>query len=49
MASMLNGAALMDAARIFASGNETCPLPETPEHLLAVEIRTVLLHSSKVC
>ena len=37
MATMLNGAAVMDAALLVA-GNETCPQPRTSEHLAAVEI-----------
>lgn len=38
MATMLNGAAVMDAALLLIAGNETCPQPQTLEHLAAVEI-----------
>lgn len=38
MATMLNGAAVMDAAFLLVAGNETCPQPQTSEHLAAVEI-----------
>src|SRR5438128_3671084 len=38
MATMLNGAAVMDAALLLISGNETCPQPQTSEHLAAIEI-----------
>jgi len=38
MATMLNGAAVMDAALLLIAGNEICPQPQTSEHLAAVEI-----------
>ena len=38
MATMLNGAAVMDAAFLLVSSAETCPQPQTSEHLAAVEI-----------
>merc|ERR1711936_308236 len=38
MATMLNGAAVMDAALLMIAGNETCPQPQTSGHLAAVEI-----------
>lgn len=38
MATMLNGAAVMDAALLLVAGNETCPQPQTSEHLAAIEI-----------
>eukprot|EP00296_Roombia_truncata_P000105 JP435765.1.p1 GENE.JP435765.1~~JP435765.1.p1 ORF type:complete len:485 (-),score=178.02 JP435765.1:41-1495(-) len=38
MATMLNGAAVMDAALVLIAGNESCPQPQTAEHLAAVEI-----------
>jgi len=38
MATMLNGAAVMDAALLLVAGNEACPQPQTAEHLAAVEI-----------
>ena len=37
MATMLNGAAVMDAALLLVASNETCPQPQTSEHLAAVE------------
>ena len=36
MATMLNGAAVMDAALLLIAGNEPCPQPQTSEHLAAV-------------
>ncbi|KAI9893565.1 MAG: eukaryotic translation initiation factor 2 subunit gamma [Vezdaea aestivalis] len=38
MSTMLSGAAVMDAALLLIAGNETCPQPQTSEHLAAVEI-----------
>ena len=38
MATMLNGAAVMDAAFLLIAGNETCPQPQTAEHLAAVDL-----------
>lgn len=38
MATMLNGAAIMDAALLLVAGNEPCPQPQTSEHLAAIEI-----------
>ena len=38
MATMLNGAAVMDAAMLLVAGNESCPQPQTSEHLAALEI-----------
>jgi translation elongation factor EF-Tu-like GTPase len=38
MATMLNGAAVMDAALLLIAGNEVCPQPQTSEHLAAIEI-----------
>lgn len=38
MATMLNGAAVMDAAQLLIAGNVSCPQPQTSEHLAAVEI-----------
>jgi len=38
MATMLNGAAVMDAAFLLIAGNESCPQPQTSEHLAAIEI-----------
>lgn len=38
MATMLNGAAVMDGALLLIAGNESCPQPQTSEHLAAVMI-----------
>eukprot|EP00771_Trimastix_marina_P003811 gnl/Trimastix_PCT/523.p1 GENE.gnl/Trimastix_PCT/523~~gnl/Trimastix_PCT/523.p1 ORF type:complete len:503 (+),score=119.26 gnl/Trimastix_PCT/523:208-1509(+) len=38
MATMLNGAAVMDAALLLIAGNEPCPQPQTSEHLAAIDI-----------
>lgn len=38
MATMLNGAAVMDAALLLIASNEECPQPQTSEHLAAIEI-----------
>lgn len=35
---MLNGAAVMDAALLLIAGNESCPQPQTSEHLAAIDI-----------
>ena len=38
MATMLSGAAIMDAALLMVSATEECPQPQTKEHLMALEI-----------
>ena len=38
MATMLSGAAIMDAAILVIAANEPCPQPQTKEHLMALEI-----------
>lgn len=38
MATMLTGAAVMDAALLLIAANMSCPQPQTSEHLAAVEI-----------
>ncbi|KAJ3254362.1 hypothetical protein HK103_007244 [Boothiomyces macroporosus] len=38
MATMLNGAAVMDAAFLLIAGNEICPQPQTSEHLAAIDL-----------
>lgn len=51
MATMLNGAAVMDAAMLLVAGNETCPMPQTSEHLAAVEImrlKHILILQNKI-
>ncbi len=38
MATMLSGAAIMDGALLLVAANETCPQPQTREHLTALQI-----------
>ncbi|MCL7052012.1 hypothetical protein MKW94_027501 [Papaver nudicaule] len=38
MATMLNGAAIMDGALLLIAANESCPQPQTLEHLAAIDI-----------
>ena len=38
MATMLSGAAIMDGALLLVAANETCPQPQTREHLMALDI-----------
>lgn len=51
MATMLNGAAVMDGALLLIAANETCPQPQTSEHLAAVEImklKDIIIIQNKV-
>ncbi len=51
MATMLNGAAIMDAALLLIAANETFPQPQTKEHLSAVEImklRNIIVLQNKI-
>lgn len=51
MATMLNGAAVMDAALLLVAANEPCPQPQTSEHLAAVEImqlKNLLILQNKI-
>ncbi|KAJ1941693.1 eukaryotic translation initiation factor 2 subunit gamma [Linderina macrospora] len=51
MAVMLNGAAVMDAAMLLVAANESCPQPQTSEHLAAVEImqlQNIIILQNKV-
>jgi len=51
MATMLNGAAVMDAALLLIAGNEVCPQPQTSEHLAAVEImklKNIIILQNKI-
>lgn len=41
MATMLSGAALMDGALLLIAANETCPQPQTKEHLTGLGISNV--------
>ena len=38
MATMLSGSSVMDATMLLVAGNESCPQPQTSEHLAAIEI-----------
>src|SRR3989338_1441275 len=38
MATMLSGAAIIDAAFLLVAANEQCPQPQTREHLVALQI-----------
>ncbi|MDF1557074.1 MAG: translation initiation factor IF-2 subunit gamma [ANME-2 cluster archaeon] len=38
MATMLSGAAIMNGAVLVIAANETCPQPQTKEHLMALDI-----------
>lgn len=51
MATMLNGAAVMDGALLIIAANESCPQPQTLEHLAAVEImklRHIIILQNKI-
>ena len=41
MATMLSGANVMDGALLLVSANESCPQPQTREHLMALEISQI--------
>jgi len=51
MATMLNGATVMDAALLLVAANEPCPQPQTREHLTAVDhmgLKTFAVIQNKV-
>ncbi|MFH0831456.1 MAG: translation initiation factor IF-2 subunit gamma [archaeon] len=51
MATMLSGAAIIDAAILVIAANEPCPRPQTREHLVALEakgIKNILIVQNKV-
>ena len=51
MATMLSGAAVIDAAILVIAANEPCPRPQTREHLVALEakgIREIMIVQNKV-
>lgn len=51
MATMLTGAATMDAALLIIAANEPCPQPQTSEHLTALEIsgvKTIIIVQNKI-
>ncbi len=51
MATMLSGATIMDGAILLVAANETCPQPQTQEHLMALElsgIKNVIIVQNKI-
>jgi len=51
MATMLSGSALMDGAMLVIAANETCPQPQTKEHLMALQlvgIRNIVIVQNKI-
>ena len=51
MATMLNGAAVMDAAVLLIQANDPCPQPQTSEHLAAVEnmdLENIIIIQNKI-
>ncbi|KAL5545663.1 hypothetical protein UlMin_005350 [Ulmus minor] len=49
MATMLNGAAIMDGALLLIAANESCPQPQTSEHLAALEMMSnIIILQNKV-
>jgi len=51
MATMLSGGALMDGAVLVIAANETCPQPQTKEHLMALDVigvKNVVVVQNKV-
>ncbi|MFH1210628.1 MAG: translation initiation factor IF-2 subunit gamma [archaeon] len=51
MATMLSGAAIMDGALLLVAANETCPQPQTKEHLMALEIigvKNIIIVQNKI-
>jgi len=41
MATMLSGAAIIDAAILVIAANEPCPRPQTKEHLVALDLKGI--------
>ncbi|XP_010467705.1 PREDICTED: eukaryotic translation initiation factor 2 subunit gamma-like [Camelina sativa] len=51
MATMLNGAAIMDGALLIIAANETCPQPQTAEHLASVDmmnLKDIIIIQNKI-
>ncbi|MFO8016327.1 MAG: translation initiation factor IF-2 subunit gamma [Candidatus Woesearchaeota archaeon] len=51
MATMLSGATIIDGALLMVAANESCPQPQTREHLMALEImgvRNVIVIQNKI-
>jgi len=44
MSTMLNGSAIMDAALIVIAANESCPQPQTYEHLMSLDMIDITKH-----
>ncbi|MBI2651076.1 translation initiation factor IF-2 subunit gamma [Candidatus Woesearchaeota archaeon] len=51
MATMLSGATIMDGALLLVAANETCPQPQTREHLMALQIigiKNIVIAQNKI-
>jgi len=51
MATMLSGAAIIDAALLVIAANEPCPKPQTKEHLIALQakgLKNIIIIQNKV-
>ncbi len=51
MATMLSGAAIMDGAVLVIAANESCPQPQTAEHLMALDIlgvKNIVIAQNKI-
>ncbi len=51
MATMLSGAAIVDAALLLVAANEECPQPQTKEHFIALQIsgiKKVIIVQNKI-
>ena len=51
MATMLSGAAIMDAALLLVAANEPCPQPQTEEHIMAltlIGIKDIIIIQNKI-
>ena len=51
MATMLSGATIMDGAILLVAANESCPQPQTREHLMALQIsgiKNVIVVQNKI-
>jgi translation initiation factor 2 subunit 3 len=51
MTTMLSGAALMEGAVLVIAANETCPQPQTEEHLMALKIsgiKNIVIAQNKI-
>jgi len=51
MATMLSGAAIIDAALLIIAANEPCPRPQTKEHLVALQakgLKNIIIVQNKI-